>query len=96
MTTELKQDLEDNGVLDCMRRIPAPNGAGEDEASKNLRLAAQWDTDCSFEAEYDWMTSLSETFKIDNLVDSHGDIVEKDFDEQADMCEIVRAAVAAG
>lgn len=42
------------------------------------------------------MTALSETFKIDNLVDSHGDIVEKDFDEQADMCEIVRAAVAAG
>ena len=36
LTTELKQDLEDNGVLDCMRRIPAPNGAGEDEASKNL------------------------------------------------------------
>jgi len=44
-------------------------------------LAAQWDTDCSFEAEYDWMSAISETFKIDNLVDSHGDIVEKDFDD---------------
>jgi hypothetical protein len=96
LTTELKQDLQDNGVLDCLRSIPPPNGSGEDEDAKNLRLAAQWDTDCSFEAEYDWMSAISETFKIDNLVDSHGDIVEKDFDDQADMCEIVRASIASG
>jgi len=30
------------------------------------------------------------------LVDDSGDVVEKDFDDQADMCEIVRAAIAAG
>jgi len=42
------------------------------------------------------MSALSENFKIDNLVDSHGDIVEKDFDDQADMCEIVRASIASG
>jgi len=27
------------------------------------------------------MSAISETFRIDNLVDSHGDIVEKDFDD---------------
>jgi len=96
LTTELKQDLEDNGYLDCLRKIHPPEGGLETEEVKNLRLAAQWDTDCSFEAEYDWMSAIAETFKIQNLVDSHGDIVEKDFDEQADMCEIVRAAVAGG
>ncbi len=29
-------------------------------------------------------------------MDSDGNIVEKDFDDQADMCEIVRAGIAAG
>ncbi len=26
LSTELKQDLEDNGVLDCLRKIPPPIG----------------------------------------------------------------------
>jgi len=30
------------------------------------------------------------------LVDDTGDIVESDFDDQADMCEIIRAGLAAG
>jgi len=29
-------------------------------------------------------------------VDDTGDIVESDFDDQADMCEIVRAAIGSG
>jgi hypothetical protein len=29
-------------------------------------------------------------------VDEVGDIVEKDFENQADMCEIIRAAIFAG
>jgi len=40
LTTELRQDLEDNGILDCMRKIPAPEGVQETEAAKNKRLAA--------------------------------------------------------
>lgn len=42
------------------------------------------------------MKTLREVHGISNLVDDSGDIVESDFDEQADMCEIIRAAIAAG
>lgn len=42
------------------------------------------------------MSTLRKTHQINNLVDATGDIVEKDFDDQADMCEIVRAAIANG
>jgi hypothetical protein len=52
---ELRQDLEDNGILDCLRVIDPPYGVNESPQDKNKRLAAQWDTDCSFEATYDWM-----------------------------------------
>ena len=30
------------------------------------------------------------------LIITEGDIVESDFDDQADMCEIIRAGLAAG
>ena len=93
---ELRQDLEDNQMLDCLRAVHPPHGYEETNEEKNRRIAAQWDTACSFEADYDWRKPLREIHEIANLVDSVGDIVEKDFDDQADMCEIVRAAIAAG
>lgn len=37
---ELKQDIEDNGVLDCLRVIQAPHNQMEDWKEKNHRLAA--------------------------------------------------------
>jgi len=61
---ELRQDLEDNGILDCLRVIEAPYGVNESPLDKNKRLAAQWDTDCSFEASYDWMSILKENYEI--------------------------------
>lgn len=93
---ELKQDLEDNGVLDCLRVIQPPHSYTESIDERNKRIAAQWDSACSFEADYDWMKSLREIHGISNLVDDTGDIVDKDFPDQADMCEIIRAAIAAG
>lgn len=68
----------------------------EDWKEKNKRLAAQWESDCAFEADYNWKKSMSDNLGIANLVDDIGDIIESDFDDQADMCEIVRAALAAG
>ena len=65
---ELKQDLEDNGILDCLRIVEPPEGVDETPKEKNLRLAAQWDTDCSFEADYDWLSQLRENYSIYNLV----------------------------
>ena len=93
---ELKQDLADNGVLDCLRVIQPPHSYIESVEERNKRIAAQWDSACSFEADYDWMKPLREIHGISNLVDDTGDIVDKDFPDQADMCEIIRAAIAAG
>ena len=87
---ELKQDLEDNGILDCLRIIKPPNGVIETPEQKNKRLAAQWDTSCSFESTYDWVSQLKKNFGITTLVDEIGEPTEKNSEDQADMCEIVR------
>ena len=94
LKVELRQDLEDNGMLDCQRVIEPPHFKEETEEEKNKRLAAQWDTSCSFESQSDWKGILAKTYDITQLVDSVGDPVANDFEDQADMCEIVRAAVA--
>ena len=36
------------------------------------------------------MQNLSKNLEINQLVDSIGDPVKQDFDDQADICEIVR------
>ena len=91
---EVKQDLKDNGMLDCLRVIEPPNFVVETEDQKNMRLAAQWDTACAFEAENDWMKLIKDHYKISGLVDSIGEPVLKQFEDQADLCEILRAGVA--
>ena len=98
---ELYEDIIDNGKLDCLRRTVSPNGADETEEQRKKRKAAEWDSDCSFEAENNgnanWLTKLMTNFQLKKgLVDVNGDQVDKDFDDQADMCEIVRALVANG
>ncbi len=93
---ELQQDIEDNGMLDCLRVVEAPHSYLETEEEKNKRIASQWDSECAFEADYDWIKPLRDLHGIQNLVDVSGEIVESDFEAQADMCEIVRAAIAAG
>ena len=87
---ELKQDLEDNGILDCLRIIKAPNGVIETAEQKNKRLAAQWDTSCSFESSYDWLSQLKKSYGISTLVDEIGEPIDKNIEDQADMCEIIR------
>lgn len=96
LALELKQDLNDNGILDCLRTIKPPSGIIETPEQMNKRLAAQWDTSCSFESSTDWMTDLRNTFGVTTLVDEIGEPVEQNIPEQADMCEIVRALIAAG
>jgi hypothetical protein len=87
---ELKQDLADNGMLDCLRKIDPPHFVEETEQQKNLRLAAQWDTSCSFESSSNWPELLLKNYGITTLVDSTGEAVKKNFEDQADMCEIIR------
>lgn len=91
---ELLEDLADNGMLDCLRVIEKPHFKEETELEKNFRVLAQWDTSCSFEATNSWMEALRTSIGVQELVDVNGEPVKKDFEDQADMCEIVRAAVA--
>jgi hypothetical protein len=93
---ELIQDIAYNGKLDCLRNpLPAPEIETAEEQRK--RLEAAWDTDCAFEASYDWYTPLKEKFKLTKgLVDVNGNPVPYDFKDQADMCEIARALIANG
>lgn len=93
---ELKQDLEDNGILDCLRIIKPPNGVIETIEQKNKRLAAQWDTACSFESSYDWVSQLKKNYGITTLVDEIGEPVDHNLPDQADMCEIIRAIIKEG
>lgn len=93
---ELKQDLDDNNILDCLRIIKPPSGVIETPEQMNKRLSAQWDSSCSFESTADWFTKLKTNFGISTLVDEIGEPVEQNNPEQADMCEIVRSLLAAG
>jgi hypothetical protein len=93
---ELKQDLEDNGILDCLRVIKPPNGVIETIEQKNKRLAAQWDTSCAFESTYDWAGQLKKNYGVTSLVDEIGEPVDHNLPDQADMCEIIRAVIKEG
>jgi hypothetical protein len=93
---EIREDLADNGMLDCLRKIHAPHNYIETEEEKNKRIMAQWDSSCSFEASTDIKNILKREFGISTLVDSNGEPVSSDFEDQVDMCEIIRAAIANG
>ena len=113
---ELREDIEDNGKLDCLRVSLSPVDQDETEEQKARRIASQWDSDCSFEAENtgsllinkfqriwfflgegDWFQKLQQNYGLKKgLVDVNGNPVDRDFTDQADMCEIVRALIASG
>ena len=111
---ELREDIEDNGKLDCLRVSLNPVDQDETEAQKARRIASQWVSDCSFEAENtglsfinlrilfflgegDWFQKLQQNYGLKKgLVDVNGNPVDRDFSDQADMCEIVRALIANG
>lgn len=98
---ELYEDIIDNGKLDCLRVSITPNEADETEEQRRRRIAAEWNSDCSFEASNigssNWIPKLMNNFQLKKgLVDVNGDPVETDFEDQADMCEIVRALIANG
>lgn len=93
--------LDNIGKLDCLRKSVTPNEADETEEQRKRRIAAEWDSDCSFEAEgtgsANWLVKLMNNYQLKKgLVDVNGNPVDKDFDDQADMCEIVRALIANG
>ena len=46
-----------------MARKPDDNKQETDEEKRN-RLAGAWDSECAFEAEYDWHNKLKENYKL--------------------------------
>lgn len=92
LKVELIQDITDNGSLDCLRVLPPPN-IYESERQKNKRLAAQWDSSCSFESTQDWKKDLRDYYGVINLVSATGEPYESNDPRQADMCEIVRSLI---
>lgn len=88
-----------------MRESVGPKDEKPDQRAK--RLAANWDSDCSFEAnnpsinfffyklDNHWKNRLIKNYGLTKgLVDVDGNPVENDFSDQADMCEIIRALLA--
>lgn len=92
---ELKEDLRDNGKLDCLFK-PIPARGNENNEERKIRIDGVWDTDCAFQASYDWFGIAKENFGINTgLVDSEGKVVEDQFDNQSDMCELIRSMINA-
>jgi hypothetical protein len=64
--TELRQDVDDNKQLDCLR---APRELGENEEEhahmKKMRISAAWDSDCAFESSGDWLKLLKENYGLE-------------------------------
>lgn len=101
LITEIYEDLLDNGKLDCLRESVIDPTKKLTIEQETIKRKANWDSDCSFEAEgnqqADWVLKLKENYNLKKgLVDVDGNPVAKDFDDQADMCEIIRALVANG
>src|SRR5690242_7390604 len=71
LITELLQDIVDNGKLDCLRRpLDPPSDRVETDDQRKRRLEAAWDTDCAFEADYDWLKPLKKWYGLKSgLVD---------------------------
>ena len=77
LVKELYEDIIDNGKLDCLRKSVTPNEADETEDQRSRRIAAEWNGDCSFEAEgtgnANWLTKLTNNYSLKKgLVDVNG------------------------
>lgn len=96
LKTEIEEDINDNGMLDCLRQIDPPHFKEENEDEKNLRLFAQWDSSCSFTTTIDWLPMLGKHYSIHEYCDSNGDPNGGNPQEQADICVIIRAALCKG
>lgn len=95
---EIMEDLAYNGKLDCLRHSISPNEQTETEEEKQLRIASEWNSDCSFEAlSENWVEQFIKDYDLPKgLVDVNGTPFQPNFPDQADMCEIIRALVANG
>ena len=69
---ELQEDMDDNGILDCLREIAPSSIKEESDREINARLSAQWDSDCSFETTNENLNKVKEFYEITSYYDSLG------------------------
>ena len=95
---ELMEDIAYNGKLNCLRHSTPPTEHTETEEERQLRIASEWNSDCSFEALSEhWVDQFIKDYDLKKgLVDVNGTPFQSNFPDQADMCEIVRTLVANG
>ena len=98
LVREILEDLADNGKLDCLRKSKAPEDGKETDEQKRLRIAAEWNSDCSFESNgANWVEKLKKNYNLEKgLIDANGVEYKENFADQADMCEIIRTLVGNG
>ncbi len=96
---ELIEDVQYGGKLNCLLFPKTPNNQasdGESPKEANLRIKAAWTSECAFKARYNWPDIAKERYGIQNLVDVEGKPLDGPLDDQADICQLIRAFIAAG
>lgn len=68
----MQEDLDDNGHLDCLFNNQPYHNDEESSTLINKRLKANWTSECSFNAYYDWKSELYSLYNIPSLVDVNG------------------------
>lgn len=95
LVKELIEDIQDNGKLDCLRESSAKKN--ESAADRELRIKANWNSDCSFESGDSWVKRLEKNYPIHKgLIDVDGNSYLNNKPDQADMCEIIRTLIGNG
>ena len=68
LVREVREDIEDNGKLDCLRVVRSPYESEETSLDRAKRLASEWNSDCAFEAlndpACDWLPKFVKNFKL--------------------------------
>ncbi len=95
LITEILEDIEYNGRLNCLRTTTPPINETKDE--RDRRIKSHWTSDCSFESNNTWPRRLIQNYSIyKGLIDVNGDSYQINKPNEADMCEIIRTLLGNG
>jgi len=95
LITEIIEDIQYNGRLNCLRTTTPPNNETKDE--RDRRIKSHWTSDCSFESNNTWPRRLIQNYSIyKGLIDVNGESYQINKPNEADMCEIIRTLIGNG
>ena len=92
---ELSEDVAYGGKLNCnLKQKSKPSNKEESKEEEDKRIKATWNSDCAFKANYDWFSIAKENYALTSLlIDEDGNTVEAPLEDQADICQLIRAMV---